>query len=246
MWAHEPSLLDPVAGGSNFGWDVDFDGAKIIVGSPADGYDAAVNSAYGAAFVYSVNADACNNAATIKDGSYTGCTDGLTSQLPFNDCGPNANSVAPGPDAWFRYTAACSSTVSVNTIGSTFDTILSVRSECPGNPASDAIACDDDGGGAWTSALSFAAQAGRTYWLRVSGYSGGHGQFVLTVNGSCPPPPPPCPADFNHSGSVTVQDIFDFLAAYFAADLTADFNASGQVTVQDIFDFLAAYFAGCN
>jgi hypothetical protein len=28
--------------------------------------------------------------------------------------------------------------------------------------------------------------------------------------------PVPCPADFNHSGSVSVQDIFDFLAAYFA------------------------------
>ena len=25
----------------------------------------------------------------------------------------------------------------------------------------------------------------------------------------------PCPADYNHSGSVTVQDIFDFLTAYF-------------------------------
>lgn len=27
---------------------------------------------------------------------------------------------------------------------------------------------------------------------------------------------PPCPADFNRSGTVSVQDIFDFLAAYFA------------------------------
>ncbi len=58
--------------------------------------------------------------------------------------------------------------------------------------------------------------------------------------------PPACPADFNNSGSVTVQDIFDFLAAYFAGDPSADFNNSGSVTVQDIFDFLAAYFAGCN
>ena len=58
-------------------------------------------------------------------------------------------------------------------------------------------------------------------------------------------PPPPCPADFNHSGAVSVQDIFDFLAAYFGSDPAADFNLSGQVSVQDIFDFLAAYFAGC-
>jgi hypothetical protein len=54
-----------------------------------------------------------------------------------------------------------------------------------------------------------------------------------------------CPADFNHSGSVTVQDIFDFLGAYFTAAPAADVNASGDVTVQDIFEFLAAYFTGC-
>ena len=54
-----------------------------------------------------------------------------------------------------------------------------------------------------------------------------------------------CPADFNGSGTVTVQDIFDFLAAYFSVEPAADFNQSSSVTVQDIFDFLAAYFAGC-
>jgi hypothetical protein len=52
-------------------------------------------------------------------------------------------------------------------------------------------------------------------------------------------------ADINNSGAVTVQDIFDFLAAWFAGLPSADFNHSGTVTVQDIFDFLAAWFAGC-
>jgi len=51
--------------------------------------------------------------------------------------------------------------------------------------------------------------------------------------------------DFNRSGSATVQDIFDFLAAYFAGDPRADFNGTGGATVQDIFDFLSAYFMGC-
>ena len=54
-----------------------------------------------------------------------------------------------------------------------------------------------------------------------------------------------CPADFNGSGTVTVQDIFDFLAAWFASTPSADFNHSGTISVQDIFDFLAAWFAGC-
>jgi uncharacterized membrane protein len=54
-----------------------------------------------------------------------------------------------------------------------------------------------------------------------------------------------CAADFNHDGAATLQDLFDFLAAYFAVDPGGDFNQSGAVSVQDIFDFLAAYFAGC-
>jgi hypothetical protein len=55
-----------------------------------------------------------------------------------------------------------------------------------------------------------------------------------------------CPADFNCSGEATVQDVFDFLAAYFSGDLAADFNGQGGTTVQDIFDFLSAYFGGCD
>ncbi len=53
-----------------------------------------------------------------------------------------------------------------------------------------------------------------------------------------------CPGDFNNDGSAGVQDLFDFLAAYFAGQ--ADFNLSGATSLQDIFDFLAWWFAGCN
>jgi hypothetical protein len=54
-----------------------------------------------------------------------------------------------------------------------------------------------------------------------------------------------CGANFNRAGGVTVQDVFDFIAAYFGNDAAADVNGSGAVTVQDIFDFLGLYFAGC-
>ena len=76
-------------------------------------------------------------------------------------------------------------------------------------------------------------------------------QAVVTDNAACgslasnPATLLICPADFNCSGSVTVQDIFDFLSAWFAARPSADFNGSGSVTVQDIFDYLSAWFAGC-
>ncbi len=67
-----------------------------------------------------------------------------------------------------------------------------------------------------------------------------NGNFILDA---CEPAA--CPADFNGSGAVSVQDIFDFLAAYFAGESAADFNGSGGISVQDIFDYLGAYFLGC-
>lgn len=54
-----------------------------------------------------------------------------------------------------------------------------------------------------------------------------------------------CSADWNADGSLSVQDIFDFLNVWFANDPAADFNASGALSDQDIFDFLQTWFAGC-
>ncbi|MCC6320701.1 MAG: multicopper oxidase domain-containing protein [Phycisphaerales bacterium] len=54
-----------------------------------------------------------------------------------------------------------------------------------------------------------------------------------------------CSADFNFSGFVTVQDLFDFLTAYFAGLPSADINENDLVSVQDIFDFLTLYFGPC-
>jgi len=55
-----------------------------------------------------------------------------------------------------------------------------------------------------------------------------------------------CSADFNLDGVVAVQDIFDFLTAWFAADSRADWNGVDGITVQDVFDFLSSWFAGCS
>lgn len=52
-----------------------------------------------------------------------------------------------------------------------------------------------------------------------------------------------CPCDWNASGSLSSQDFFDFIAAFFSDN--ADFNNDGQTTSQDFFDFLACFFTGC-
>jgi hypothetical protein len=58
---------------------------------------------------------------------------------------------------------------------------------------------------------------------------------------------PCCLADFNQSGAVSVQDVFDFLAAFFSGSSRADINGggAGAPSVQDVFDFLGVFFAGC-
>jgi hypothetical protein len=80
----------------------------------------------------------------------------------------------------------------------------------------------------------------------AAGAAWGTVEVHATINGTLgAQPPPTCRPDFNHSGTLTVQDIFDFLGAWFAVAPSADFDGVNGVTVQDIFGFLAAWFAGC-
>lgn len=65
-----------------------------------------------------------------------------------------------------------------------------------------------------------------------------HRFLLLTIE----PTPRRNPAgDFNGDGQVTEQDIFDFLAAYFAGSTAADMNGDRVLSQQDIFDFLEAW-----
>jgi hypothetical protein len=58
---------------------------------------------------------------------------------------------------------------------------------------------------------------------------------------------PCCRADYNQSGSLAVQDIFDYLNDWFAGNPTTSFiaNGLGAPTIQDVFDYLNAWFTGC-
>ena len=73
---------------------------------------------------------------------------------------------------------------------------------------------------------------------------GGLGNSCNTTGNSAAPC---CHADFNKTAGVTVQDIFDYLAAWFAGSPYARFagdGGGGSPTAQSIFDFLAAWFGG--
>lgn len=58
--------------------------------------------------------------------------------------------------------------------------------------------------------------------------------------------PQVCRADIDGSNTLTVQDVFMFLAAWFGGEPNADMNNSGTLTVDDVFAFLGLWFAGCG
>jgi hypothetical protein len=182
--------------------------------------------------------DTCAAARAITPEAYTSfdttcmTSDGYTEGL----CAFYGNSDITN-DTWFFLVAPSAGPMRIETCGSAFDTKLAVYDTfCPvGNNSPSIVACDDDSCGI-QSRVNFRAVAGRTYGIRVGGYAGARGPGVLFVY---------CPADFNRDRAITVQDIFDFLSAWFAGDSAADTNGVGGINVQDIFDFLALWFGGC-
>lgn len=75
---------------------------------------------------------------------------------------------------------------------------------------------------------------------------GGHGRrdgivqaYVATI------PPPICRPDFDDSGFLDIQDIFQFLNAWFQGDLRCDVNGLPGLSIGDVFFFLDLWFAGC-
>jgi len=61
---------------------------------------------------------------------------------------------------------------------------------------------------------------------------------------------PCCEANYNKSGGITVQDLFDFLADWFGGSPFAHVGGDGTgaaPTVQSLFDFLVGWFGeGCT
>lgn len=141
---------------------------------------------------------------TGTDGSGPGDTgessDGATATTGVRDCadqdegstyplvvtgstGGRADDITPGcgagdgPELVIRWTAPAAGTYVVDTMGSSYDTILSVQSDCDGSE----IACDDDiDGGNLDSALTVDLLEDESVVIVVDG-ANGSGDFVLHV-----------------------------------------------------------------
>ena len=123
--------------------------------------------------------DLCENAIPISNGDVvSGSTAGADSDGSAS-CGLSEDS----PDVWYLLSAECNGVAHAETCGSSYDTVLSVHTGCPGD-AGNEIVCNDDFCGL-QSGVDWAITAGTTYMIRVSGFSGGAGDFMLTVDKDC-------------------------------------------------------------
>ncbi|MBS0632828.1 MAG: pre-peptidase C-terminal domain-containing protein [Verrucomicrobia bacterium] len=122
--------------------------------------------------------DAFANAITLTGAKVS--TKGSNTGATKESGEPNHAGVVGGKSVWWRWTAPASGPVSVNTVGSTFDTLLAVYTGTAVNALS-VVASDDNVGGNKTSALTFTAVAGTTYSIAVDGAAGATGTIYLSL-----------------------------------------------------------------
>jgi hypothetical protein len=93
---------------------------------------------------------------------------------------PNHVGNIGGKSVWWTWTAPTSGSVTINTAGSNFDTLLSVYT---GSAVSSLtlVASNDDVAGTQTSLVTFNAVAGVTYQIVVDGYDGASGNITLNL-----------------------------------------------------------------
>jgi hypothetical protein len=139
--------------------------------------------------------DACVAATTVE--SFPFATT-LETRRATSDPGDPAPScvVTPNPKAaksvWFRLTSPVAGAITVSTMGSTYDTVVSAFTGLCGGLA--AVACNDDSGSALAAVLTFPVAAGTPYLVEVTDFASTGGTLALTATFDLAPPPS-CQAD---------------------------------------------------
>jgi hypothetical protein len=243
-WMQEWRLNDPFDLGEGFGFSAALSGDKVLVGSPLGEVQNLTSAGW--AHVFDVNngngADASVFAPAVAAGTYHGCT-----QMATNDGDTTCGNSNNRRDVWYRYTAPCAGVVTFDTLGSDFDTVLSVHTALPFT-AGPTIACNDNLGQFFTdSRLELAMTADQTVVVRVSGNNDSGGNFTLHITG-CQGCYPNC--DLSTAAPVlNVQDFACFLNKFAAGDPYANCDGSTiqpTLNVQDFACFLNRFAGGCS
>lgn len=128
------------------------------------------------------------SATVVTAAPFTDSVNTFAATTETSDPTPTCATSSPNSRAksiWYRYTPAANGAVTADTIGSVYDTILSVYT---GNlPPLTAFACDDDSGGGTASRVNLTVTAGTTYYFMVTAYTNfpnESGQAVFNLTSS--------------------------------------------------------------
>lgn len=145
---------------------------------------------------------------------------------PLHPCG-SASTPRQSRSVWYAYTPLLTGNYHMDTVVSNYDTVLSVWSGTWG--ALTNVACDDDSGGNWTSALNVTLVGGVTYYIEATNYGNGSGGLLHLFVNLNPPP----------------NDDFDY-ALYAAGASYSDYeNTTNATTAGDDPSFsCGVYFSG--
>lgn len=125
--------------------------------------------------------DTCSAARSITALPYTNTVMTNVATTDASDPYPACGGGSRLHSVWYRFTAATTGTVTANTFGSNYDTILSVYTGSCGALVPVASGCNDDANGTVQSQVSFSTTAGTTYFVMVTAYSGTGGSLVLNL-----------------------------------------------------------------
>ncbi len=95
---------------------------------------------------------------------------------------PNHAGNAGGHSVWYYWQAVDTKPVTIDTLGSSFNTLLGVYTGSSLTSLQLVASNDDIGPGVIQSKVTFNAQAGVVYQIAVDGYNGASGNLVLTLN----------------------------------------------------------------
>ena len=132
--------------------------------------------------------NSCASPAIILDDSATDGTPTFSTAGATTD-GPNEPTRCVGGtslienDIWYCYTATCTGLATAGLCGSNYDTMLAVYAGCGCPDEDSALFCSDDNCGSTylTSRLTFPAQEGEQYMIRIGGFEGATGDGFLHV-----------------------------------------------------------------
>ncbi|GJM18262.1 MAG: hypothetical protein DHS20C14_04750 [Phycisphaeraceae bacterium] len=149
---------------------------------------------------------------------------------------------------WLEYTidVAETGTYRIDTRVASQTTGGTYRFEIDGSPVSGDIYAAPTGG--WQNWATSPAEVDLTAGQHVlrwanrssvgAGYNLNHFDFVLLGDD-------PCVADIDGNGSLNVDDVDAFVAAFIGGDLSVDLDGNGSLNVDDVDAFVSAFIAGC-